>query len=66
MGSLHEGVFLNQTQAEAYISIFAPQTSAADTENIKRTSGLNISSLYTNYCCHPLEVRSSKRWLKGK
>ncbi|PVD32773.1 hypothetical protein C0Q70_08219 [Pomacea canaliculata] len=38
MGSLHEGVFLNQTQAEAYISIFAPQTSAADTENIKRTS----------------------------
>ncbi|XP_076434966.1 uncharacterized protein LOC143274879 isoform X2 [Babylonia areolata] len=36
MGSLHEGVFLNRTQAEAYVNVFSPQTSYADTQNVVR------------------------------
>ena len=42
MGSLHEGVFLNQTQAEAYINIFSPQTNYADIENVRKQSGMPI------------------------
>ncbi|ESO97729.1 hypothetical protein LOTGIDRAFT_152822 [Lottia gigantea] len=34
MSSLHEGVFLNQTQAEHYFCIFTPQTEEADLQNI--------------------------------
>ena len=39
MGSLHEGVFMNQTQAEAYVNVFSPQTDYADVQNIRRASG---------------------------
>ncbi|XP_048252459.1 uncharacterized protein LOC124151887 [Haliotis rufescens] len=35
MASLHEGVFLNQSQAEAYITIFSPQLDSVDIQNTK-------------------------------
>ncbi|GFO22599.1 hypothetical protein PoB_004910400 [Plakobranchus ocellatus] len=38
MASLHEGLFLNQTHAESYISMFTPQTDMLDDANVKHMS----------------------------
>ncbi|XP_059149138.1 uncharacterized protein LOC131936245 isoform X2 [Physella acuta] len=38
MASLHEGLFLNQTHAESYISMFTSQLDMLELSNIRRTS----------------------------
>uniref|UniRef100_A0A2C9KZE9 Uncharacterized protein n=1 Tax=Biomphalaria glabrata TaxID=6526 RepID=A0A2C9KZE9_BIOGL len=38
MASLHEGVFLNQTHAESYMSIFSSQLNMIDYSNVRRAS----------------------------
>lgn len=39
MASLHEGLFLNQTHAESYVSMFTPQLDMLELSNVRRTSG---------------------------
>lgn len=40
MASLHEGVFLHQSHAESYLSMFSPQIDMVDNANVRRASGV--------------------------
>ena len=48
MGSLHEGIFFSQTQAEAYMNIFTPQTNHADVQNVKHVSCTAMKYKYSH------------------